>query len=136
MAVEVPGVVLVELFLQFGLFDDQGVEVGIGFGEFGVDFIVAPQHIDDGLHRLSHDLDDRFRFIELGFLLEQPEGVAFGDGDLADVVLIDARHDAQQRGLARTVETEYADLGAVIEAKRDVAQDLFVGRDDPPDLIH
>ncbi len=44
VAVQVPGVVLVELFLQFGLFRDQRVEVGVGFGEFGVDLIVARQH--------------------------------------------------------------------------------------------
>ncbi len=65
MAVEIPGVVLVELFLQFGLLGDEGVEVGIGFGEFGVDLIEAREHFDDGRDRLFHDLDDCFGFIEL-----------------------------------------------------------------------
>ena len=137
MAVEVPGVVLVELFLQFGLLCHEGVEVGIRFGELGVDFIVARQHIDDGLHRLFHDLDDGFRFIEFGFLLEQSHAVAFGRGDLADVVFIDARHDAQQRGLARAVESEHADLGATVEAEGDVAQDHFVADgDETPHFVH
>ena len=71
MAVEIPGVVLVELFLQFGLLGDEGVEVGVGFGEFGVDLIEAREHFDDGLHRFFDDLDDGFGFIEFGFLLEQ-----------------------------------------------------------------
>ena len=126
MAVEIPGIVLVEFFLQFGLLGDERVEVGIGFGEFGVDLIEAREHFDDGSDRLFHDLDDCFCFIEFWFLFEQPNRVAFRRGDLADVVIINARHDAQQRGLARAVETEHADLGAVIEAKRNIAQDQFV----------
>ena len=95
MAVEIPGVVFVELLLQFGLFGDEGVEVGVGFGEFGVDLIEARQHIDDGLHRLLHDADNCSCFIELGFLFEQSVGVAFGLRDFADVVFINASHDAQ-----------------------------------------
>ena len=72
-----------------------------------------------------------------GSCSSRPDGVAFGRGDLADVVLIDARHDAQQRGLARAVETEHADLGAVIEAERDVAQDHFVaGWDETSHFVH
>ena len=90
-----------------------------------------------GAHRFFHDLDDCFCFIEFWFLFEQPNGVAFGRGDLADVVLVDARHDAQQRGLARAVETEHADLGAVIEAERDIAQDHFVtGWDETSHFVH
>ena len=85
----------------------------------------------------SADLfDDGLALVELGFLLEHADGVALGHGDLADVVLVDAGHDAQQGGLARAVEAEHADLGAVVEAERDVAQDLFVGRMDAPHLVH
>ena len=115
----------------------QGVEVRIGLGEFGVDLVEAGQHLDDGLHGLLHDLDDGLGFIELGFLLEQANGVAFGRGDLADVVLVHAGDDAQQRGFARAVQAEHADLGAVIEAERDVAQDHFVADgDEPPHFVH
>ena len=77
-----------------------------------------------------------FALVELGLLLEHADGVALGHGDLADVVLVDAGHDAQQRGLARAVQAEHADLGAVVEAERDVAQDLFVGGHDAPHLVH
>ena len=37
---------------------------------------------------------------------------------------------------ARAVEAEHADLGAVVEAERDVAQDLFIGRDNLPNTVH
>ena len=130
MTVEIPGVVLVEFFLQFGLFGDEGVEVGIGFGELGVDLIEAREHFDDGLYRFFHDLDNCFGLVEFGFLLEQTVGVTFGLRDLADVVFVDARHDAQQRGLARTVESEHADLGAVIKPERDIAEDHFIADGD------
>ena len=130
MAVEIPGVVLVELFLQFGLLGDERVEVGIGFGELGVDLIEAREHFDDGRDRLFHNLDDCFGFIEFGFLLEVAVGVAFGLRDLADVVFVDACDDAQQGGFARAVKTEHADLGAVVEAERNIAQDHFVADGD------
>ena len=85
----------VERVLQFGLFGDERVEVGIGFGKLGVDFVEAGEHFDDGGDRFFHDLDDCFRFIEFGFLLEQSDGVAFGLRDFADVVIVHACHDAQ-----------------------------------------
>ena len=50
MRIQVPGVVLVEFVLQFGLLGDQGVEVGLRLGKFGVDFVVFGEHVDDGLH--------------------------------------------------------------------------------------
>ncbi len=136
MAVEVPGVMLVELFLQFGLFGDKGVEVCIGFGEFGVDLIIARKHFHNGSHGLPHDFDNGFRFIEFWFLLKQTDSVALAHGDFTDVVLVDARDDAQQRRLASAVQTQHTDLGAVIEAEGNIAQDLFIGRDDLPNLIH
>ncbi len=127
---------LVELLLQFGLFGDEGVEVGVGFGELGVDLIEAGEHIHDGLHRFFDDFDDGLAFVEFGFLLEQARGVTFGLRDLADVVVIDACHNAQQGGFARAVKTEHADLCAEVEAEGDVAQDLFVGRDDLAHFVH
>jgi hypothetical protein len=54
-----------------------------------------------------------------------------------DVVFVHACHDAQQGGLARAVETEHADLGAVVEAERDIAQDHFVADgDQAPHFVH
>jgi hypothetical protein len=70
--IEVPGVVLVEFVLQFGLLGDQRVEVGIRFGEFGVDLVVAGQQVHDGLDGLAHHFDDGFGLVELRFLLSKP----------------------------------------------------------------
>ena len=136
MGIEIPGVDLVEFVLQFGLLGDQGVEVGIRFGKFGVDLVVLGEHIHDGLQRAADDFDDGLGLVELRFLLEIADTVALGHGDLADVIGVDAGHDAQQGGLARAVQTEHADFGAVVEAERDVAQDLLVGRHDAPDFVH
>ncbi len=137
MRIKIPGVVLVELFLQFGLLGDQRVEICIGFGEFGVDFIEAREHFDDGSHRFFHNLDHCFCFIEFWFLFEKPDRVAFRRGNFADVVMVDAGHNAQQRGFARAVQTEHADLGAVIKPERNIAQDHFVaGWDETSHFAH
>ncbi len=42
-------------------------------------------------------------------------------------VVVDARHDLEQRLLARAVEPEHADLGAREEAERNVLEDLRLG---------
>ena len=71
-----------------------------------------------------------------GSCSSKPDGVALAHGDLADIVLVHARDDAQQGGFAGAVQAEHADLGAVIEAERDIAQDLLVGGMDAPDAHH
>jgi hypothetical protein len=48
---------------------------------------------------------------------------------------IDLGHDVQQRGLARAVVAEHADLGAGIERQRDVGEDFLVGRVAPGELV-
>ncbi len=136
VAVQVPGVDLVELLLEPGLLGDQGVEVGVRLGEPGVDLVELCQHFHDRLDRLTHHFDHGLGLVELRLLLEHADGVALAHGDLADVVLVDTGHDAQQGGLAGPVQAEHADLGTVVEAQRDVAQDLFVGGMDAPDAHH
>ena len=119
-----------------GLFGDQRVEVRLRFGEFGVDLVETLQQFHDGLDALADHLDDGLLRVKLRFLLEQANAVALAHGDLADVVVILAGHDAQQGGLAGPVQAEHADLGAVIEAQRDIPQDLFVGGMDAPNPHH
>ena len=137
MTIEIPSIVLIEFILQLGLLGDERIEIRIGFGELGVDLIEARQHFDDGSDRLFHNLDDCFCFIELWFLFEKPDLVAFRCRYFADVVVINAGHNAQQRGLARAVQTEHADLGAVIKPKRNIAQDHFVaGWDQTSHFVH
>jgi hypothetical protein len=49
---------------------------------------------------------------------------------LALVVLVEAGHDPQHRGLARAIQAEEADLRPGVEGKGDVLEDLALGRND------
>jgi hypothetical protein len=48
---------------------------------------------------------------------------------LAEVLLVDPRHDAQQRALARAVDAEHADLGAGVEREPEALEHLLVEPD-------
>src|SRR5690606_32894224 len=74
--------------------------------------------------------------VELGFLLEQAHGEALGEAGVAGELLVESRHDAQQRRLARTVGADHADLGPRVEREGDVLQHLAVRRVEPADLAH
>ena len=124
--IQIPGIGVVERILQFGLLGDEGIEIGVRFAKAEVDLFVPRQHVDKGLHGFADGLNDGFGFVELGFLLQQADGVTLRHGYLADIVGVNTGHDAQQGRFARSVQAENADLGAVIEAERDIAQDLFV----------
>src|SRR5215216_1103973 len=88
------------------------------------------------MHRLFNYADDGSRFVELGLLLEQTDGVAGAAEYFARVVVILPRDNTEQCGLARAIQAEHADLGAVVEAKGDIAQDLFVRRDEASHAVH
>jgi hypothetical protein len=61
---------------------------------------------------------------------------ARGERGLAAVLLIDAGHDPQQRGLAGAVVAEHADLGARVERERDVVEHRFVRRVELGEPVH
>ena len=61
---------------------------------------------------------------------------AVGWPRLAEEVLVLAGHDAQERGLARAVAADDADLGARKERQVDALQDLLVRRMNPPQVLH
>jgi len=83
-------------------------------------------------HRLTHVL----LRVELRLLRQVPDAdTRHGDGFALDF-LVDASHDLEQRGLARAVGAEHADLGAGEEGQRDVLQDLSFGRHDLADPVH
>src|SRR2546422_3570347 len=77
---------------------------------------------------LLDDFLDSLPLVELGLLLQEPDGIAFGKGGLPEVVLVHTRDDAQQRALARAVQPEDADLGPVIEGQVDILEHLLLGR--------
>ena len=70
--VQVPGVVLVQLFLQLALLLDQRVEVRVRLAERVGDLVELPQHVDDRLHRLLDHLADGLVRVQLRLLLSSP----------------------------------------------------------------
>src|SRR5437773_6808889 len=62
--------------------------------------------------------------VKLRLLGEQAGAIALRNARVADVLLVDARHDAEERRLPRAVRAEHADLGGRVEGERDPLQDL------------
>ena len=127
-AVQLPGVQVVELLLHLALALDQLVHlvVGHGIGEALVDLVVLVQKVDRLLHALLHHLAHGLGRVELRLLLEEADGVARREDRLAHELLVHAGHDPEQRALARSVQAEHADLGAVEIGKIDVLQHRFL----------
>src|SRR5581483_9233098 len=125
LRIEIPCACGVQLVLHLRLAIHQLVHVGVGIAEGVVDLVEFLEQIDDGLHAFFDDLAHGLRQIELGLLLEHADGVAGREDGLADEVLVLPGEDAQQRRLARSVETDHADLRAVEIGEVDVFQNLF-----------
>ncbi len=126
LRIQVPAVRGVDLVLQLTLAGHQLVVVGVGIGEGIVDRVVflQPAYL---LRRAFLDrLADGLGFVQLGLLLQEACGIALGQNRLTVEVLVHPRHDAQHRGLARTVETQHADLRAVVVPQADVLDDGLV----------
>ncbi|MET3917431.1 hypothetical protein ABID97_004213 [Variovorax sp. OAS795] len=121
---------------ELGLLGRQRVEVGV-FGPIG-DVHLFESRLG-GKHR-AHRLLDRFAHrvlgIELGFLLQVADRHPGHGQRLSLELLVHTRHDLEQRGLARPVQAEHADLGAGEERKRNVLQELPLGRHGLADAVH
>ena len=74
--------------------------------------------------------------VERRLLREIADPRALGDEALADEFGVDARHDAQQRRLARAVDAEHADLGVGVEGEVDVLQHLLAARPGLGQALH
>jgi len=114
----------------------QLVEIGVVFGIGRVHLLQHCLRLE-GLaeSRLDFLADGLFR-VEQGFLRQIADLQVGHRRRFADDVLVDSCHDAQDRRLARAVETEKTDLRARKERKRDVLDDLPLGRDDLADAVH
>ncbi len=136
LVVEVVAVGRLDDRLELRLLGGDLVEVGVRLGVGRIDGLelrervrdVGDRHLDVAAHVLGR--------IELGLLREEADLDAGLRSRLALEILVHAGHDPQQRGLARAVETEHADLGAGEEAERDVAQDHALRRHDLADAVH
>ncbi len=113
---------LVEIGVFFGVRRINRVKIGLQLEQVAQRLLDVAAHVLGGvqlrlLRQVAH-LDARLR----------PRfTVKFG---------VDARHDLQQRGFARAVVAQHANLGAGKEGQGDVPQNLFLGRDGLADLVH
>ncbi len=79
---------------------------------------------------------DGLRGIERRLLRQEPDAIAGRQRRLALNVVVEAGHDLQQRGLARSVRAEHADLRAVQKREVDVFENDGVGRINLPEPFH
>jgi len=124
--------------LQLALLGEELVHLGGRdvLAELHVDLVEALEQRLRGGHGLLDVLEDVLLGIEGRLLRQVTDADAVGRLGVAEEVLVDARHDAQQGGLAGAVRAEHADLRARIEGEEDALEDLLVGRVDPPEVLH
>ena len=127
-AVELPGAGGVDLGLEVGLLLEERVDVGVGVTEGRAHLVVAVDELLGLADALGDVAGHVLGRVELGLLGQEAHREAGGEARLASEAVVLARHDAQQRGLARAVGPDDADLGAGIEGQVDALQDLAVGR--------
>ena len=126
LGVEVPRVEVVDLLLERAHLGEELVVVGVGVGELGGD-LVEPVDLRLGGRDALHDVvPDVLGLVESGLLREHAHGVARGQERVAVGGVVDAGHDLEERGLARAVGADHADLGAGQEGQRHVVEDDLV----------
>ena len=101
--VEVPGAGGLDLGLQVGLAGAELLVVGIGVGPAGHDLVVLGEQggdLADAVHHVALHVLGR---VELGLLLQHPDGEPGREPGVAGEAVVHAGHDPQQRRLAGPV---------------------------------
>ena len=127
-AIELPGAGGVDLDLQVGLLGQQRVDVGVRLAEGGAHLVEPVDELLGLAHALGHVAGHVLGLVELGLLGEIPDGEPGGQPGFAGEPVVLARHDPQQRRLARPVGADDPDLGSRVEGEVDAPEDLTVGR--------
>src|SRR5438067_1793488 len=136
--VEIPCVGRIDLVLQAALLVEDLLHV-LGreiLAEPGVHVVVAREQRLDRRDALLDVAAHVLPRIEPWLLMEEPDRDAFSGKRFADEARVLARHDLQQRALARAVQPEDADLRAEVEREPDVVENLDVGRMHLPETLH
>jgi hypothetical protein len=136
--VQLPEAERVDPLLEIPLLLQQSVHLVVlhRLGELRADLIVLVEErllLLDAVHHVAADVLVR---VELGLLRQVPDPGARKRTRVAEEVLVHARHDAQQGGLARAVGPEDADLGAGVEREVDALEDLSGGGHDLSEVAH
>ena len=135
-AVELPGAGGVDLGLEVGLLGQQRVNVRVGLAEGGAHLVVPVDQLLRLAHALGHVAGDVLGLVELGFLGEVPHREPRGQPGLAREPVVLARHDPQQRRLARAVGPDDPDLRPWVEGEVDALEDLTIGRVEARETAH
>lgn len=83
-----------------------------------------------------HDFLDGFLFVQLRLLGQVAHLDAGLGAGFADVILVHARHNTQQRRLTRAVQAQNTDLGAGKETQGNVFENLALGRNHLAHAVH
>ena len=137
-AVEIPAVGRLDRVLQLALLVEQlvhlaGLQV---LAQLQVHLVEAGEQPLGRRHRHLDVAEHVLLRIQRRLLGQVADADAVGGLGVAEEVLVDAGHDAQQRRLAGAVRAEDADLGARVERQIDPLQDLLVRRVNPPEVLH
>ena len=136
--IEVPAVGRFDLVLDLALLVEHLVHL-VGrqvFAELRVDLVVARQERTDLGHAFLDVAEHRLGRVEPRLLLQKTDADALGRKRLAEKALILARHDAQQRALARPVQPQHANLRARQKRQPDVFEYDVVGLMDLAQPFH
>jgi hypothetical protein len=104
--------------------------------EPGVDLVVPREQCFDVGNPFLDVAAHVFRGVQARLLRQEPDGDPFRGPGLAEEVTIFAGHDAEQRALPRSVQSEHPDLRAGKKRQPDVFEDDVVGRMDLPESLH
>ena len=104
----------------------KGVEIRVRVRHLLGDLVEALKLRVDLTGAHAHVLDHGLRLVELRLLLEDADCVSGSEASLAIARFVEPGHDLEDRGLARTVRTDHADLRAREEGHANVVEDHFV----------
>ena len=129
LAVEIPEPLRLDLVLRLleVVVELLHLRVGQRFAELPGELLVPLQDGAAVRHAFLDVAPHVLAGIELRLLGQQAGAVTLRNAGVADVLLVDAGHDAKERRLARAVRAQHADLGGRVEGERDPLQDLPLG---------
>ncbi len=133
---QIPGAGRVDLGLQIGLFRQQRIEIGVGFGERCADLVEAVHEALDLPDPVGDVAGHVLGGVQLWLLRQVADREAGREAGLAGEPVILSSHDLQQRGLPRAVRADHPDLRPGIEGEIDALQDLPVRGVEPLEIAH
>ena len=138
LRVEIPGVGRVDPVLDARLLFQHLVHLLRReiLAELRVDLVVPFQERLDRRDAFLDVSENRLGGVEPRLLVQEADRDAVGRKRFADEALVLARHDLEERALARAVQAEHADLRAGKEREPDVFENLGVGLMDLPETLH